>query len=249
MVVSTMATVAMEEVASAAPDGHRWFQVYVHRDREMSGDLVRRAVDSGYEAVVLTVDLPVLGRRRKDEINRFELPEGMRMENLAISIDSMHGSGLGEYSDAAFDASLTFDDIEWVKSFGLPVIIKGVVRADDAARCVDAGADGIVVSNHGGRQLDGVVATADALAAVVDAVSDRAKVLVDGGIRGGYDVAKALCLGADAVFVGRPLLWGLAVGGDEGAAAVLAEMTSEFTRSLALLGITDPQALDRTLIA
>lgn len=249
MIVSTMATVTMEEVAAAAPDGHRWFQFYVHRDRAMSGDLVRRAVDSGYEAVVLTVDLPVLGRRRRDEINRFELPEGMRMENIAVSIDSMHGSGLGEYSDAAFDASLTFEDIEWVKSFGLPVIVKGVVRADDAARCVDAGADGIVVSNHGGRQLDGVVATADALPAVVDAVGGGAKVLVDGGIRGGYDVAKALCLGADAVLLGRPVLWGLAVGGDEGAAGVLAEMTTEFRRSLALLGVTEPEALDRDLIA
>lgn len=250
MIVSTMATVSMEEVAAAAPDGHRWFQFYVHRDRAMSADLVRRAADSGYEAVVLTVDLPVLGRRRRDEINRFELPEGMRMENLAISIESMHGSGLGEYSDAAFDPSLTFDDIGWVKSVvDLPVVVKGVIRSDDAVRCVESGADGIVVSNHGGRQLDGVVATADALPAVVDAVEGRVPVLVDGGIRGGYDVAKALCLGADAVLVGRPMLWGLAVRGADGAAAVLRELTTELARSMALLGVTAVSDLGRGLLS
>jgi 4-hydroxymandelate oxidase len=250
MIVSTMATVALEDVASAAPGAPRWFQFYVHRDREMSADLVRRAAAAGYEAVVLTVDLPVLGRRRKDEINRFELPQGMRMENLAISIDSMHGSGLGEYSDAAFDSSLTFEDIAWVRSIAdLPVIVKGVMRADDAGRCVDAGADGIVVSNHGGRQLDGVVATADALGPIVEAVGGRIPVLVDGGIRGGYDVAKAVCLGADAVLVGRPLLWGLAVGGADGARDVFDELRSEFVRSMALLGVTEPSALDRSLLA
>jgi 4-hydroxymandelate oxidase len=249
MIVSTMATVAMEEVAAAAPGAPRWFQFYVHRDREMSADLVRRAADAGYEAVVLTVDLPVLGRRRKDEINRFELPEGMQMENLAVSIDSMHGSGLGEYSDAAFDPSLTFDDIEWVRSIAdLPVIVKGVMRPDDADSCVAAGADAIVVSNHGGRQLDGVVATADALPPIVDAVAGRVPVLVDGGIRGGYDVARALCLGADAVLVGRPLLWGLAVGGARGAQAVLDELKSELTRSMALLGVTSVGDLDRSLL-
>lgn len=250
MIVSTMATVTMEDVAAAAPGAPRWFQFYVHRDREMSADLVRRAAAAGYEAVVLTVDLPVLGRRRKDETNRFELPDGMRMENLAVSIESMHGSGLGEYSDAAFDPSLTFDDIEWVRSIAdLPVVVKGVLRADDAVMCADAGADAVVVSNHGGRQLDGVVASADALGPIVDALDGRIPVLVDGGIRGGYDVARALCLGADAVLVGRPLLWGLAVGGADGAHAVLDELTSELARSMALLGVTDVAGLDRSLLA
>lgn len=250
MIVSTMATVAMEDVTAAAPGAPRWFQIYVHRDREMSADLVHRAAAAGYEAIVLTVDLPVLGRRRKDEINRFELPPDMRMENLAVSIESMHGSGLGEYSDAAFDPALTFEDIGWIRSLtDLPVVVKGVMRADDAAACVEAGAAAVVVSNHGGRQLDGVVASADALEPIVDAVAGRVPVLVDGGIRGGYDVAKALCLGASAVLVGRPLLWGLAVGGAEGAEAVLAELTSEAQRSMALLGVTSVDGLDRTLLA
>jgi len=250
MVVSTMATATMEDVAAAAPDAPRWFQFYIHRDREMSADLIRRAAAAGYDAVVLTVDLPVLGRRRRDDINRFELPDGMKMENLAVSIDSMHGSGLGEYSDAAFDPSLTPDDIEWVRSVcGLPVVVKGVLRADDADVCVRAGADAVIVSNHGGRQLDGVIATADALSAVVEAVGSQVPVLVDGGIRGGYDVAKALCLGATAVLVGRPALWGLAVGGADGVVDVLCELTSELSRSMALLGVTSVPALGADLLA
>lgn len=250
MVVSTMATVTMEDVAVAAPGAPRWFQLYVHRDREMSADLVRRAAAAGYEAVVLTVDLPVIGRRRLDEINRFALPEGMRMENLAVSIDSMEGSGLGEYSDAAFETALTFDDIGWVRSIAdLPVVVKGVLHPDDASDCVAAGADAVVVSNHGGRQLDGAIAAADALEAVAAAVGGRVPVLVDGGIRGGYDVARALCLGADAVMVGRPFLWGLAVGGAGGAAAVFTELAAELGRTMALLGVTAVDDLVPALLA
>jgi 4-hydroxymandelate oxidase len=250
MIVSTMATTSLEETAAAAPGASRWFQFYVHRDREMSADLVLRAVAAGYEAVVLTVDLPVLGRRRRDEINRFELPSGMRMENLAVSIESMQGSGLGEYSDAAFDASLSFDDIGWIRSLtDLPIVVKGVLRSDDAVASVQAGADAVIVSNHGGRQLDGVVASADALPAIVDALDNTVPVLVDGGIRGGYDVARALALGATAVLVGRPFLWGLAVGGSEGARGVFDEFASEFVRTMALLGVTSVDQLDRSLLA
>lgn len=250
MVVSTMATVSMEEVAAAAPGGVRWFQFYMHRDRGLSADLVRRAAAAGYEAIVLTVDLPILGRRRRDEVNRFTLPAGMLMENLSVSIEGMRGSGLGEYSDAAFDNSMTFDDIGWTAEIGgLPVVVKGVIRHDDARRCIDAGAAGVIVSNHGGRQLDGVVATADAVAAVVDAVAGSAPVLVDGGISGGYDVARAICLGASAVLLGRPLLWGLALDGADGVGAVIDEYTTELVRTMALLGATSLDSLDRTLLA
>jgi 4-hydroxymandelate oxidase len=250
MVLSTMSTVPLEEVAAAAPDVPRWFQVYVHRDRAITVDLVGRAAASGYGALVLTVDLPVLGRRRKDEINRFDLPEGMTMANLAVSIDAMHGSGLAEYSDAAFDPSLTPDDIGWLADLtGLPVVVKGVVRADDAERCVAAGAAAVIVSNHGGRQMDGAVAAADALPAVADTIAGRVPVLVDGGIRGGYDVLKALALGADAAVVGRPFLWGLAVDGEAGAVAVMRELITELERAMALCGARSLEELDRSLIA
>ncbi len=249
MVVSTMGTVSLEEIA-ANSDAPRWFQLYMHRDRGLSSDLAQRAAAAGYGAIVLTVDLPVLSNRRKDVANRFDLPEGMIMENLAVSIDSMHGSGLGEYTDEAFDPSLTPEDIGWIESVtDLPVIVKGVLRPDDAVIAVDAGATAVIVSNHGGRQLDGAIASADALPAIVDAVADRVPVLVDGGIRGGYDVAKAFCLGVSAVLVGRPILWGLAIDGAAGAKSVLDELTAELRRTLALLGVTSVSELDRSLIA
>lgn len=250
MVVSTMATTSLEDVAAAAPDAPRWFQFYVHRDRGLSSDLVSRAEAAGYEAVVLTVDVPVYSRRRREEIHRFELPDGVRMENVEAALKSVGGSALAEYTEFTFDPGLTFDDIGWIRSLtNLPVLVKGVLRADDAVASVEAGAAGVIVSNHGGRQLDGAIASADALPAVADAVGDRAALLVDGGIRGGYDVAKALCLGAQAVLVGRPMLWGLAVNGAAGAQSVLDELTTEFATTLALLGVTSPSALDLSLIA
>jgi len=249
MLVSTMATVSLEDVAAAAPEGHRWFQCYVHRDRELTADLVRRAAAAGYEAVVLTVDVPVYSRRRREEVHRFELPDSMRMENLHTTLKSRGGSALAEYTQHTFDPTLTFGDIGWLADIAdLPVIVKGVLRPDDALASVEAGAAGIVVSNHGGRQLDGAIASADALPAVVDAIGDRVPVLVDGGVRGGYDVARALCLGASAVLVGRPLLWGLALDGAAGAGAVLAEYTAELLRTMALLGVTTLDGLDRSLI-
>jgi isopentenyl diphosphate isomerase/L-lactate dehydrogenase-like FMN-dependent dehydrogenase len=250
MVVSTMATVSLEDVAAAAPGAPRWFQVYVHRDRDLSADLVRRAVASGYEALVLTVDVPVLARRRRDEANRFDLPEGMTMANLDLSLATQGGSALAEYSNLAFDPALTPDDIAWLgEASGLPVVVKGVLRPDDATRCVAAGAAAVIVSNHGGRQLDGAVATAEALPPVVDAVDGAAPVLVDGGIRSGADVVRALAMGATAVLVGRPLLWGLALAGADGAQAVIEELTEELKRAMALCGAAAVGDLDRSLIA
>lgn len=239
MVVSTMGTVTLEDVAAAAPGAPQWFQFYVHRDRGLSADLIRRAEAAGHQAIVLTVDLPLVGRRRRDEIHGFALPDDLEMANLRVALHPTDGSALAHYSDAAFDPGLTPDDIAWIRSVvDLPVLIKGVLRADDAAAAVEAGAAGIIVSNHGGRQLDGAIATADALSAVVEAVGDQVPVLVDGGIRGGYDVVKAIALGAAAVLVGRPVLWGLAVDGADGAAAVLAELTDEMARTMALCGVT-----------
>ncbi len=249
MVVSTMATVTLEEIAAAAPQAPRWFQFYCHRDRGLSVDLLRRARDAGYQAVVLTVDLPVLGRRRRDEINSFALPDDIGMVNIAATLQSREGSALAAYSNAAFDPALTPDDLGWIaEAAGLPVLVKGVLRPDDAVAAVEAGAAGVIVSNHGGRQLDGSVATARALPAVVAAVAGLAPVLVDGGIRGGYDVIKAIAMGAAAVLVGRPILWGLAVDGAAGAAAVIDELVSELRLAMALCGTATLAAIEPDLV-
>jgi len=250
MVVSTMSTVTLEDIAAIAPDAIRWFQFYVHRDRDLSRRLLDRAEASGCSAVVLTVDVPVVGRRRKDESNRFALPAGMTVANLEHSLESGHGSALSEYSNAAFEPSLTPDLLQWITTLtDLPLLVKGVLRADDAGVAIDAGARGIIVSNHGGRQLDGAIATADALPAVAAAVGGRVPVLVDGGVRSGVDILRALALGASAVLVGRPFLWGLALGGDDGVAGVAAELIAELERAMFLCGARSVGEIDRSLVA
>lgn len=250
MVISTMATVTLEDIATAIGDSPRWFQFYLHRDRGLSRRLLERAEASGCSAVVLTVDVPVVGRRRRDESNRFHLPDGIAAANLEASLESGRGSALSEYSDAAFEPSLTPDLLEWIAGVtGLPLLVKGVLHPDDALKAVDAGASGVIVSNHGGRQLDGAIASADALPAVADSVAGRVPVLVDGGIRSGTDIVKALALGATAVLVGRPVLWGLAVGGEHGAVAVLDELAQELNRAMMLCGVKALEEIDASLIA
>lgn len=249
MVVSTFATVSLEEVAAAAPATPRWFQMYVHTDRGLTESLVRRAANAGYGALVLTVDFPVIGYRRRDEIHNFDLPEGMVMANLQREVPRGKGSGLAAYAAEAVDPGVTFDDIGWLSEVGgLPVVVKGVLRGDDAAAAVDSGAAAIMVSNHGGRQLDGAISTADALSDVVEAVAGRAEVYVDGGIRSGGDVVKALAMGARAVGLGRPVLWGLATGGAAGVRDVLAGFAEEVQRAMALCGATAVTDIDRSLV-
>lgn len=250
MCVSTLATVRLEDVAAAAPDAPRWFQLYIRRDRGATEALVQRAVAAGYQALVLTVDFAVAGRRWRDERNSFTLPDGMAMANIGEAVPRVAGSGLAAYAASEFDASLTFDDVTWLREMsGLPVLVKGVLRGDDAARCVEAGAAGVVVSNHGARQLDTALATADALRDVTESVGDTAEVYVDGGVRRGTDVIKALALGARAVLVGRPILWGLATGGADGVTAVLTELFAEFTRALMLCGAPTPDDVTPDLLA
>ncbi len=247
--VSTLATVALDEVAAAAPDAPRWFQLYVRRDRAWTAELVARAAAAGYRAIVLTVDVPVLGRRWREERNDFTLPTGMVMANVGTAPPTVKGSGLAAYAASEFDPALTFDDVGWLCSLSdLPVVVKGVLRGDDAAAAVDAGAAAVVVSNHGARQLDTAIATADALPEVAAAVGDRAEVYVDGGIRRGTDVVKAVALGARAVLVGRPVLWGLATGGADGVAAVLTELTEEVVRALMLCGAATLDDVDADLL-
>ena len=220
MCLSTLSTVGLEEVAEAAPDGARWFQLYWGPDRAKVQDLVERAVAAGYRAIVVTVDLPEVGRRERDLRTGFETPASL--------------------SDIT-DNSLTWRDLEWLRSHtALPILVKGILTAEDAVLATEAGVDGIVVSNHGGRQLDGVAASLDALPEVVEAAGDRAEILLDGGIRRGTDVVKALALGARAVLVGRAALYGLAVGGAEGVERVLGLLREEVELALALCGCASP---------
>jgi 4-hydroxymandelate oxidase len=239
-VVSTLATTRLEEVAAASA-GPKWFQLYVHKDRGFTRALVERAHAAGYRAIVLTVDAPILGRRLADERNAFALPDGLVMANLMVpgtlGSSAEERSMLAKYVASRHDASLTWSDLDWLRSLSpLPLLVKGIVRADDAARAVDHGAAGVVVSNHGARQLDGSPASIDALPGVVAAVAGRCPVLMDGGVRNGTDVLKAVALGAAAVLVGRPILWGLAVGGEAGVARVLGILKGELEGAMALAG-------------
>jgi 4-hydroxymandelate oxidase len=242
MTLSTWATSSLEDVREAAGAGAGlWAQLYVYRDRGVTRALIQRAEEAGYEALVLTADTPLLGRRERDIRNSFTLPAGLSIANLASRGEQLPHregeSGLAVHVRDLLDPSLTWEDVDWLRSVTrLPVVIKGIVRGDDASRAVDHGAAGIVVSNHGGRQLDTTVASVDALPEVVAAVAGRAEVYVDGGVRRGTDVLKALALGARAVFVGRPVLWGLAVGGEEGVTRVLATLREEFDLAMALAG-------------
>lgn len=247
MSLSTLSNRPMEEVAEAA-DGPVWFQLYVYRDREATAQLVRRAEAAGFSALALTVDAPVLGSRERDVRNRFHLPEGLAVANLpdamADVVPEAGDSGLAAYVASHMDPSLDWDDLSWlVQLTDLPVLVKGIVHPDDAREALDRGAAGVWVSNHGGRQLDGGVATVDALPGVAEAVDDRAPVIVDGGIRRGTDVIKALARGADAVAVGRPVLWGLAAQGASGVTKVLDTLREEVEEALALSGcrsVEDP---------
>lgn len=243
MIVSTLSNTSIEDIAQAAT-GPLWFQLYIYRDRAATRDLVARVEAAGCRALVLTVDAPVLGPRERDVRNRFVLPPGLTVKNLlgvgqGNVTASQEGSGLSAYVSSFIDPAISWRDIEWLRGITkLPLLIKGIARADDARRAVDAGAHGVVVSNHGGRQLDTAPATIDALPYVTDAVAGRAEVYVDGGVRRGIDVVKAIARGARAVMVGRPVLWGLAVDGERGVARVLETLRAEFDNAVALCGCT-----------
>jgi len=254
MIASTASSSTIEEIAAAAA-GPLWFQLYVYKDREVTRDLVRRAETSGCRAIVLTVDMPRLGVRERDARNRFSLPAGVTLRNLEVSgrPDAGRwgaGSSFFEYVHDLLDASLTWDVIAWLRSLTpLPLLIKGVLTAEDAARAVAEGASGIIVSNHGGRQLDGAIATIDALPEIADRIDGRVPLLLDGGIRRGTDVLKALALGARAVLIGRPYLWGLAADGEAGVARVLEMFRAELELAMALAGCPTVENIDRSLVA
>ncbi len=236
--LSTLATSTPEQVAETG--AQRWFQLYVFRDEQLTADLVARARDAGFTALVLTVDTPVLGRRERDHRTGFTIPADVTVASFG------QGGMTPAEAFAQMSQSVSWHDVEQLASAAqLPVIVKGVLTAEDARLACEHGAAGVVVSNHGGRQLDGVSATIDALPEVVDEVDGRIEVLLDGGVRRGGDVVKALALGARAVLAGRAPLWGLAVDGEAGAAMVLELLRDEILLALKLVGCTSPAGVTR----
>ncbi|MET0601073.1 MAG: alpha-hydroxy acid oxidase [Baekduia sp.] len=245
MCVSTLATATAREVAAAVPDAPRWFQLYVLRDRGVTHALVDEAVDCGYQALVLTVDAPRAGRRERDLRTGFAVPPGIDMPGVSAAAGHSAGMTPADFFSLV-DTSLTFKDLEQlVEAVDLPVLVKGVHTAADARLAIQHGAAGVVVSNHGGRQLDGVPAGIDLLEDVVQEVAGDVEVFVDGGVRRGTDVLVALALGARAVLVGRPTLWGLAYDGEAGARWVLDTLRAELELGLMLLGAASPAQVSR----
>ena len=244
MCLSTLSSTRPGELAATAPDGRHWLQLYWSSDREFVRALLEEAASARFAAIVLTVDLPVTGRRERDLRTSFEIPPDFQLPNISPALERPRnpGAGLG----AIVDRSLTWRDIEWLRSVcPLPLVVKGVLTAEDATLAVEHGADAVVVSNHGGRQLDGVAASLDALPEVVEAVDGRAEILVDGGVRRGIDVVTALALGASGVMAGRAILWGLAVAGEQGVQDVLELLRGELEAALVLLGCTSPRDVAR----
>ena len=244
LTLSMMSSCPIEEVAAVGAT--LWQQIYWLRDRGLVTETVRRAEEAGCQALVLTVDLPRIGRRLRDMRNAFTLPPGVTAANLGGPEDALlhkrtaGSSGVAVHTNQMFDPSLSWADVTWLRdATRLPLVIKGILDPADARRAVEHGANAIVVSNHGGRQLDGAVPSATALPAVSDTVRGRCEVLLDSGIRGGIDVLRALALGASGVLLGRPALWGLASGGPDGAARVLSLLAEELTESMHLAGCPD----------
>ncbi|XP_041974540.1 hydroxyacid oxidase 1 [Aricia agestis] len=253
--LSTISTSSIEEVAEAAPNALKWFQLYIYNDREITKKLVQRAEKAGFKALLLTVDTPLFGVRRADVRNKFNLPKHLNLANFEGDMstkihESGEGSGLNHYVSGLFDKGLTWDAIKWLKSITkLPIVAKGVLRGDDAVRAVEAGCAAVLVSNHGARQLDGVPATIEALPEVVSALRGRdVEVYMDGGVSTGTDVYKALAIGAKMVFVGRPALWGLAVGGQAGVEKMLDIFRSELEYTLQLAGTPDVAQVTRDMV-
>ncbi len=250
LVVSTSATTSLEDIA-AATTTPKWFQLYVQPDRDFTRELVRRAEAARYEALVVTVDSPVLGPRYRETRTQFALPPGVERANLRGLKTATGGHRPTEdtiYS-ALLDPKLTWKEIEWLRTLTKrPLLLKGIVNPDDAARAADLGADGVIVSNHGGRNLDTLPATIDALPEVAARLGGRVPVLVDGGIRRGTDVLKAIALGASAVLIGRPYLYGLAVGGADGVARVVGILRREFEMAMALTGRRTCAEIDSSVI-
>lgn len=249
MILSTVSTQSLEQVASAAA-GPLWFQLYLVREAEVNEWLIRRAERNGYKAIVLTVDAYVTGNRERDRRNGFSmdtLPAGNLLERTEDAPAPVRAAE--RHTDLGWKEDLSWRDVEWLRSkTKLPVVVKGLLTAEDAVMAADHGAQAVVVSNHGGRQLDGAPATLEVLPEIVEAVGDRLEIYLDGGVRRGADILKAVALGARAVCIGRPYLWGLAADGARGVAAVIEQFRFEFDVAMALTGKRNVGELDGRVI-
>ncbi len=243
LTVSTSASTDLAEIAEVG--GPRWFQVYFLADPGARRALIERAVAHGYEALVLTVDLARIGRRERDLRVGFRIPKGVEIPNVAVAV----GVTPEEVASVEYVDRMSWADLEWLAGFGLPVVIKGILHPDDALLAIEHGAAAVQVSNHGGRQLDGAIASLDALAGIVEVVEGRVPVLLDGGVRRGTDVLIAKALGATAVGIGRPVLWGLAVDGQAGVGNVLDLLINELENAMALAGAPSIADLAPELLA
>lgn len=254
MCLSTLSNSKVEDVSKNC-NSNFWFQLYVFREKSVTEKLVRRVEQAGAKALVVTVDAPLLGTRERDVKNKFQLPQGLSVINLMPDgkeelPDDKPDSGLSLYFNEMLDQSLNWKDIEWLSSITkLPVLLKGIVRPDDALKAIDYGAKGIVVSNHGGRQLDTSPATIEVLPSIAESVDNKIEVMIDGGIRRGTDILKAVALGAKAVLIGRPVLWGLACNGRDGVYSVLELLKKEFDLAMALSGCPSVKDIQRDLVS
>ncbi|XP_055372842.1 uncharacterized protein LOC129606517 [Condylostylus longicornis] len=243
-ILSTIATTSVEEVAEKAPNTTKWFQLYIYKDRIITENLIRRAEKAGFEALVLTVDAPVFGARRADMRNKFELPSHLSLKNFnGLFANSLNGdsdneiSGINAYVSKQFDPTLTWKSVEWLIKFTkLPVIVKGILTKEDAILAKNYGCSGIIVSNHGARQIDTVPTALEVLPEIVKSVGHELTIMADGGFSNGTDIFKALAMGAKMVFVGRPCLWGLAVDGQNGVESILRILKQDFEKTMRLMG-------------
>jgi len=255
-ILSTLTTYSLEDVAAAAPDTIKWFQLYVYKDRDLTRALVQRAEKAGFKALVLTVDANVFGIRYADKRNNFNLPKHLKFGNFADfdkSQTEKHGdrddSGLRQYVSKMFDNSISWEDVAWLKRVTkLPIVLKGILTPEDAKLAIKVGASAIMVSNHGGRQLDTSPASIEALPEIAKAVGDKIEIYMDGGVRTGTDVFKALALGAKMAFVARPALWGLTHSGQAGVTKVLDILTDEFSNTLGLAGCNSVSDIKKAMV-
>ncbi|XP_065210958.1 uncharacterized protein Hao [Planococcus citri] len=252
-ILSTLSTTSLEDVAAATPNTTKWFQLYVYKDRELTKKVVQRAEKAGYKALVLTVDANVFGLRYADMKNNFDLPPHLKLANFDGLISKIekaeNTSGLNSYCNQLFDQSISWNDVQWLQKITkLPVVLKGILTAEDAIVAVEHGVSAIIVSNHGGRQLDTAPASIEALPEIVRAVGNKVDVLFDGGIQYGTDIFKALALGAKMVFIGRAALWGLAYGGEKGVHKLLKILENELTTTMGLTGCQKVKDIKKEMI-
>jgi (S)-2-hydroxy-acid oxidase len=251
MTLSTISNKSIEEVGPL--NTKLFFQLYFAKDRKITEKMLKKIKENGFKAIVFTVDAPQLGTRERDERNNFKMPDHLSLGNFKGTIfekfDSRDGSSMNMHNELLFDKSLTFEIINWIKEIsGLPVLVKGILRPDDAAKCIENNADGVIISNHGGRQLDTAVPTLKQVEPIRKELGDKQLIIVDGGIRRGTDILKCLALGANAVQIGRPVLWGLGYDGQKGVELVLKILLEEFVESMILTGCRSIEEISRDLV-